>query len=303
MVLDELIPMLADAGPRHVAGRVPRLVDGRLRRAAARRAARRRPAPRRSVRSARHCGRHRARRHRARSTAPTTTRPTACGACPRWIRSRSESTAATAIRSTRRPSSSSPSCPTRRRAGSPPAGMTARSGARSCPPRSPGWHRCWSPDRLERDPALGRSQPDVAAKVAARQANRPDQRRRRPRAPRPGRRPSRRPTAPGHRTTRSRRRRDARCPRAARRRPPSRDDVADPRSSRVVLGGQHDGHRGTVAPKQRRLVGQIDRSRRRAAAGRAGLSSSASTAWVSGSPKRQLNSTTAGPREVIASPA
>ena len=47
-------------------------------------------------------------------------------------RSRSGSIAATAIRSTRRRSSSSPSCPTRRRAASHPADTTAGSGARSC---------------------------------------------------------------------------------------------------------------------------------------------------------------------------
>ena len=36
MVLDELIPMLERPGTRHVAGRLPGLVDGRLRRTAAR---------------------------------------------------------------------------------------------------------------------------------------------------------------------------------------------------------------------------------------------------------------------------
>ena len=61
------------------------------------------------------------------------------------VDSRSGSTAATAIRSTRPPSSSSRSCPRRRRAASPPADTTARSGVRSCPPRSPGWHRFSSP--------------------------------------------------------------------------------------------------------------------------------------------------------------
>jgi len=46
-----------------------------------------------------------------------------------------------AIRFIRRRSSSSPSCPARRRAASRLADTILRSGARSCPRRSPGWLR------------------------------------------------------------------------------------------------------------------------------------------------------------------
>ena len=172
MVLDELIPMLGEQGLDTSRVGVPRLVDGRLRRAAARRPARVRREPPRSARSARRCGRRRVRRRPVRSTAPTTTPPTACGGCRRSARFRSESTAATAIRSTPPPSSSSRSCRTRPRAASPPAATTARSGVRSCPPKSRGWHRFSSPSELDADPALGRGQPDVGAEVAAGQPNR-----------------------------------------------------------------------------------------------------------------------------------
>ena len=101
-----------------------------------------RHAPPRSVRSARRCGRRPARPRPARSTAPTTTPPTACGVCRSWARFRSGSIAATAIRSIRRRSSSSPSCRARRRAASRRADTTVGSGVRSCPRRSRGWLRC-----------------------------------------------------------------------------------------------------------------------------------------------------------------
>ena len=122
MVLDELIPMLSSQGLDTSRVGLPRLVDGRLRRTAARRPTRARA----------HGGDLRGqpgavdvvgrRRLPARSTAPTTSPPTACGVCPRSGRSRSESTAATAIRSTRPPSSSSRSCPTRPSGGFSPGG-------------------------------------------------------------------------------------------------------------------------------------------------------------------------------------
>ena len=102
MVLDELIPMLGRrASTPHASGFSAGRWAATAHCCSARASARR--APRRSARSARRCGRHPARRHRARSTAPTTTRPTASGACPRSTRFRSGSTAATAIRSIRRP--------------------------------------------------------------------------------------------------------------------------------------------------------------------------------------------------------
>jgi S-formylglutathione hydrolase FrmB len=63
------------------------------------------------------------------------------GACLNSARFPSGSIAATAIRSIRRPNSSSPSCPAHRPAASPPADMTAGSGAPSCRRRSPGWLR------------------------------------------------------------------------------------------------------------------------------------------------------------------
>ena len=84
MVLDELIPMLGVAGPRHLTGRLSRLVDGRLRRAAARRAARpgtHRGDLRGEPRAVDVVRRDRARcvRRRRRLRAPT-----ACGACRSW---------------------------------------------------------------------------------------------------------------------------------------------------------------------------------------------------------------------------
>ena len=56
-------------------------------------------------------------------------------------------------------------------------------------------------------------------------------------------------------------------------------------------------------PAQRRRARRACRWPRRAAARPSGVSSRASTTWVSGSPKRALNSTTRSPREVSASPA
>ena len=82
MVLDELIPMLGEQGLDTSRVGVPRLVDGRLRRAAARRPARAGPHRGDLARSARRCGCRRVRRRRARSTAPTTSPPTACSGLP-----------------------------------------------------------------------------------------------------------------------------------------------------------------------------------------------------------------------------
>ena len=142
MVLDELIPMLGSAGPGHLAGRLPRLVDGRLRRAAARRAAG--PGPhRRDLRGQPgavdivRCGGARRVRRRRRLRGQQRV-----GAAASSRRYRSGSTAATAIRSIRRRSSSSRSCRIRPRAGSPPADTTAGSGVRNYRPSWIGWRRC-----------------------------------------------------------------------------------------------------------------------------------------------------------------
>ena len=141
IVLDELIPMLSDKGldTSRVAfigwsmgGYGALLLGARL--GPARTAA--------ITAAARRCGCRRERLRPARSTAPATSPATACSACRRWRRSRSASTAATATRSTPPPNSSSPSFRIHRQVASPPAATTAATGVRSCPARSPGWHRC-----------------------------------------------------------------------------------------------------------------------------------------------------------------
>ena len=72
----------------------------------------------------------------------------------------------------------------------------------------------------------------------------------------------------------------------------------------VAVGRDHDGDGGAVGFQvERAHVGQRAGRRRRAAASPSGEASSASSGWVSGSPKRALNSTTRMPRVVSASPA
>ena len=134
MVLNELIPILDSHGPGHLAGRIPGLVDGRLRRLAARRPVgcgpdrgdlRGEPGTVDIRRGG--CTRRIRRLRRLR-------RQLGVGDARPGTRSRSGWTAATAIRSTPRPSSSSRSCPTLRRAAFRPAVTTGDSGARSCRP-------------------------------------------------------------------------------------------------------------------------------------------------------------------------
>ena len=136
MVLDELIPMLDVAGPGHLTGGVPGLVDGRLRRAAAGRPARAGPY-RRDLRGepravavvgGDRAGRVRRRRRLRRQLRVRPARARR--------RSRSASTSATATRSTRRRRRSSPNCRIRRPAVPRRAGTTAPTGVRSCRPNS-----------------------------------------------------------------------------------------------------------------------------------------------------------------------
>ena len=140
MVANELIPMLSSQGldTSRVAflgwsmgGYGALLLGGSAR-----------PAPPRSARSARRCGRRPARPRPVRSTAPTISRQTPFGDFPSSGPFRSESIAATAIRSIRRQSNSSRSCPTRPRAGSHPVDTTAGSGVRSFLRSWSGWRRC-----------------------------------------------------------------------------------------------------------------------------------------------------------------
>lgn len=140
MVLDELIPMLADKGldTSRVAflgwsmgGYGALLLGARL--GPARTAAITAVSPALWLSS----GRPRP----GPSTGPAILPPTVCSGCRHWRRSRSASTAAPAIRSTRPPSSSSRSCRIRPPVASPPAATTPASGVHSCPPNSPGWHR------------------------------------------------------------------------------------------------------------------------------------------------------------------
>ena len=127
---------------------------------------------------------------------------------PALAPSRSGSTAATVIRSIRRPSSSSRSCPAPR-GRLLPGGHDSAFWSSQLPAEIAWMAPLLSPD-LEADPSLGRGQADVGAEVAARQ--RIDTIAcRRPRAPRPGRPRFRRRRAPDRRRTRPRRRR-ARVP-------------------------------------------------------------------------------------------
>ena len=80
------------------------------------------------------------------------------------------------------------------------------------------------------------------------------------------------------------------------------DDVARARALRVAGAGHDDGDRRPVGEGRSRE--RRDRSPRAAACSStpSGDSSSASTGWMSGSPKRTLNSMTFGPAAVRASP-
>ena len=75
------------------------------------------------------------------------------------------------------------------------------------------------------------------------------------------------------------------------------------RRLRVAARGEHDRHRPVVATTRARTPasppGRVDASSSSSRSER----SRGSTAWVSGSPKRQLNSSTFGPSAVIISPA
>ena len=103
-------------------------------------------------------------------------------------------------------------------------------------------------------------------------------------------RPRRRTRPPLDTTAPSSRRRVPACRTPGRSAPVSRS--AGARRLRVARRGDHDGHRGAVAPAQRRVRRRACRSRRRAAGRRAASPAAASTTWVSGSPNRALNSTT-----------
>ena len=150
MVLERTHPDAGLAGPRHIASRFSRLVDGRLRRIAARRASRRGP----------HRGHLRGQpgivdvvrcdgtgcvRRRRRLRGQQRVGPARAGLDSDPDRLRQQRSVLLGDAAVHRPAGR-----TRPRAASPPADTTAGSGVRSCPPKWPGWRRCWSLKRASR---------------------------------------------------------------------------------------------------------------------------------------------------------